>query len=39
MKQSKIRNVIQGAHSYPSSYIKSIFQKGKIPNTEGIEFL
>ena len=28
-------NVIQGAHSYPSSYIKSIFQKGKIPNTEG----
>ena len=28
-------NVIQGAHSYPSSYIKSIFQKGYIPNQEG----
>tara|TARA_R100001369_G_scaffold15682_2_gene30513 strand:- start:5866 stop:7503 length:1638 start_codon:yes stop_codon:yes gene_type:complete len=35
LKGQRDINVIQGAHSYPSSYIKSIFQKGKIPNTEG----
>ena len=28
-------SVIQGAHPFPSSYIKTIFQRGVIPNTEG----
>ena len=35
LKFQKDVSVIQGAHPFPSSYIKTIFQKGVIPNTEG----
>ena len=35
LKKQKDVNIIQGAHPYPSSYVKTIFQKGLIPNQEG----